>query len=103
MEHLTASILMDWAQFGCPTKTGKAWPRADIEEAIKWGPHQSALSPDSIQHFVEEIKEKNRMNQARVIKWDAIKDNPPTELKISPLVAISHRSKTFWSILDLSI
>jgi hypothetical protein len=94
--------LIDWAQFGCPTKTGKLWTRVDINEAIERGPHQLALSPEVIQHFAEEIKEKIRTNQARVIKWDTIKDNPPPELKISPIAAIPHKSKAFRSILDLS-
>jgi hypothetical protein len=102
MEHPAADMLMDWAQFGCPTKTGKPWTRADIEETIKRGPHQLALSPEAIQHFAEEIKGKIRMNQARVIGWDTIKDNPPPKLKISPIAAIPHKSKAFWSILDQS-
>jgi len=39
---------------------------------------------------------------AWVVEWDAIKDNPPTKLKISPIAAIPHKSKAYWSILDLS-
>jgi hypothetical protein len=77
VEHPAAAILMDWAQFECPTKTSKLWTWEDIEGAIERGPHQLALSPEAIQHFAEEIKEKIRMNQARVIKWDTIRDNPP--------------------------
>jgi hypothetical protein len=68
MEHPAANILIDWVQFWCPTKTGKLWSWADIEEAIKRGPHQLSLSPEAIQHFAEEIKEKIRTNQAWVIK-----------------------------------
>jgi hypothetical protein len=102
VEHPAAAILIYWAQLGCPTKTGKPWTPADIGEAIERGPHQLALSPEAIQHFVEEIKEKIRTNQAQVIEWDTIKDNPPPELNISPFAAISHKSKAFWSILDLS-
>jgi hypothetical protein len=33
--------------------------------------------------------------------WDSIKDNPPVELKISPIAVIPHKSKLFCSILDL--
>ncbi len=77
VEHPAAAILMDRVQFGCPIKTGKPWTQADIEEAIERGPQQLALSSEAIQHFAEEIKEKIRTNQAWVIKWDTIKDNPP--------------------------
>lgn len=37
-----------------------------------------------------------------MVEWDSIKDNPPRELKISPIAAIPHKSKAFRSILDLS-
>jgi hypothetical protein len=43
-----------------------------------------------------------RTKQARIVDWDSIKDNPPKELKISPIVAIPHKSKAYRSILDLS-
>jgi hypothetical protein len=102
MLHPAADTLMDWATFGCPTKTGQPWTQADIEEAIARGPHQSALTLEAIKHFAQEIKEKVRTNQARVVKWDTIKDNPPRELKISPIAAVPHKSKAFRSILDLS-
>jgi hypothetical protein len=62
MEHSAAAILMDWAHFRCPTKTGKLWTQADIDEAFELGPHQSALTPEAIQHFAEKIKEKIRTN-----------------------------------------
>ena len=56
----------------------------------------------SIEHFAEEIKEKLRTNQACLVPWDDINDNPPPQLKISPIAAIPHKSKAFRSILDLS-
>jgi hypothetical protein len=37
-----------------------------------------------------------------LVEWDSIKDSPPTELKVSPIAAIPHKSKEFCSILDLS-
>jgi hypothetical protein len=36
------------------------------------------------------------------VEWDSIKDNPPAQLKISPIAAIPHKSRGFRSILDLS-
>ncbi len=46
-------------------------------------------------HFAAEAEEKVQKNQALLVQWDAIKDNPPKELKISPIVAIPHKSKDF--------
>ena len=37
-----------------------------------------------------------------MVEWESIKDNPPENLKISPIAAIPHKSKQFRSILDLS-
>jgi hypothetical protein len=73
-----------------------------MEEAIARGPHQSALTPEALEHFAAEVREKVLSKQARVVEWDAIKDNPPTKLKISPIAAIPHKSKAYRSILDLS-
>jgi hypothetical protein len=71
-------------------------------EAVRQGPHQSALLPEAIAHFANKFAEKVRTKQDRIMAWDNIKDNPPRELKISPIVAILHKSKAFCSILDLS-
>jgi hypothetical protein len=60
------------------------------------------LTPEALEHFAAEIKEKVLSKQARVVEWDTIKDNPPTELKISPIAVIPHKSKAYRSILDLS-
>ena len=94
---------MNWAEFGCPTQTGKPWSMSEMEEAIARGPHQLALTPEALEHFVAEIKEKVLSKQAQVVEWDAIKDNPPTELKISPIAAIPHKSKAYWLILANAI
>jgi hypothetical protein len=37
-----------------------------------------------------------------LVPWDEIKDDPPRQLKISPIAAIPHKSKAYRSILDLS-
>jgi hypothetical protein len=71
-------------------------------EAVAPGPHKSTLSPEAIPHFTEEAAEKVQLGQARIVNWEDIKDNPPRELKISPIVAILPKSKAFLSILDLS-
>ena len=43
-----------------------------------------------------------RVGQAKLVLWDDIKENPPPQMKISPIAAIPHKSKVFRSILDLS-
>ena len=72
-------------------------------EAVALGPHQSSQYTKALAHFAVECAEKVRVGQAKLIRWDDIKDNPPPQLKISPIVAIPHKSNAFRSILDLSL
>ena len=103
LHHPAANLLKEWATYGCPTQTGKPWTREELQAAIKRGPHRSALSNEAITHFKAEVDDKEvSAGQAKLIAWDSIKDNPPPELKISPIAAIPHKSKQCRSILDLS-
>jgi hypothetical protein len=69
---------------------------------VKRGPHQLSLSPEAIAHFKAKSNKNVTAGQARIVGWDDIKDNPPPQLKVSPIVATPHKSKDFRSILDLS-
>ena len=102
VHHPAGALLKEWATFGCPTCTGTEWTLEQMEAAIARGPHQSALVPAALAHFREEVEEKVRLGQARVVEWAAIRSNPPPQLKISPVAAIPHNSKPYRSILDLS-
>jgi len=82
--------------------TGRPWTKEQMEAAIQKGPHASSLAPDAIDQLAEELKEKVKSGQARVVLWDEIKDNPPPQLKISPLAMIPHKSRKYRAILDLS-
>ena len=102
LRHEAANILSDWAQFSCPTCTGRDWSLTEIEAAIARGPHQSALEPDALAHFEEEVTTKVNRGQARVVLWDDIRGNHPRQLKASPVAAIPHKLCAYLSILDLS-
>ena len=102
LHHEAARLLAEWEQMGCPTCTGRDWTTAEIQEAIDRGPHQSALEPDALRHFADEVKDKVEKGQARVVLWDEIKGNHPRQLKVSPVAAIPHKSRAYRSILDLS-
>jgi hypothetical protein len=102
LRHEALELLAEWAQLGCPTRTGRDWSLAEIQAAIDWGPHQSALEPDAIGHFAEEVPSKVNRGQARVVLWDDIKSNHPRQLKVSPVAAIPHKSLAYHLILDLS-
>ncbi len=70
---------------GCPVQTGKPWTQEQILAAIKRGPHVSALVPAAVAQLDEEVQEKVKNGQARLVKWADIQHNPPPELKVSPI------------------
>jgi hypothetical protein len=90
MSHPAGKLLSEWAQMGCPTRTGWQLTKAEIWEAVERGPHCSALSTEALQHFTDEVKEKVTAGQCKTVEWDSIKDNPSPQLKISPIAAIPH-------------
>ena len=51
--------------------------------------------------LVKEVAAKVKQQQCRVVVWEDIKDNPPEQLKVSPIVMIPHKSRKFRAILDL--
>jgi hypothetical protein len=102
LKHKAAGVLTEWAQFGCPTRTGRDWTLSEIQVAIERGPHQSALEPDAIVHFANKVTSKVNKGQMQVVLWDNIKTNHPRQLKVSPVAVIPHKSRAYRSILDLS-
>jgi hypothetical protein len=58
--------------------------------------------PEAIKPFWLKSIEKVAAGQAVLIQWENIKENPPPQLKISPIAAIPHKSKAIRSIFYLS-
>ena len=73
-----------------------------MSATIKQGPHVSAFESDAMAQLHEEVKEKEARGQVRVVKWESIRDNPPQELKVSPIAMIPHKSRKYRAILYLS-
>jgi hypothetical protein len=104
--HPAADLLREWATYGCPTNTGTPWTAEQMQATVDREPHRLALADKAIAHFKAEVDDKVKSGQAKLVLWDSIKDNPPAELKISPIAVIPHKSKqfarswTFHSIYD---
>ena len=90
LHHPAADLLTQYASGGCPVQTGRPWSRAEMQAAIKKGPHASALEPAAMLQLSSEAAEKEAKGQCKIVLWDDIKNNPPTQLKISPLAAVAH-------------
>ena len=80
----------------------KPWTLNQIKEAIDREPHVSALQPAAMKILAGEVAEKEKKGQYKVVLWDSIKENPPEELKMSPIAMIPHKYPLFQAILDLS-
>jgi hypothetical protein len=102
LHHPAAEKLLQYATGGCPANTGRPWSKEEMQAAIDRGPHVSALVPEAIEHLQVEAKDEVKKGQAWVVLWDDIKNDPPKELKISPIAMIPHKSRMFRAILDLS-
>ena len=102
LHHPAAAKLLEYATGGCPCNTGKPWTKEQMWAAVERGPHKSALEEDAIAQLEGEIADKVKAKQCKVVLWDDIKDNPPEQLKISPLAMIPHKSRKYRAILDLS-
>ena len=94
--------LLETYVHGCPVDCGKPWTRQHILLALKRGAHISAKHPVARQCLIKETKEKVQDGYAKIITWKDIKDNTPTNFKLSPVAMIPHKSRPFRCILDLS-
>ena len=102
LEHPAAEMLLDFALHGCTVDTGASWTPEMWEAAIRKGPHPSAMEPAAAMALRQESLSKVDQGFVRLVRWKDIRDNPPANLKISPIAAIPHKSRDFRMILDLS-
>ena len=73
-----------------------------MEAAVTKVPHSPALKDDEISQIQVEAREELAQGFATIVRWDDIKQNPPSNLKISPLAMILHKNIKYRAILDLS-
>ena len=102
LSHPAGPLLLRYATQGYPVECGQPWTKAEMRAAVEKGPHISALDPDAARQFRAKAAEKEQQGVCKIVKWDDVKDDPPTQLKISLLAAVPHKLQTFRAILDLS-
>jgi len=104
--HPAGPMLLQYDQDDCPVDARRRWSKAEIMAAAERGPHISALAPEAIAMMHTEVEAKVKGDFAEVIYLDVIEDvlgdEEWTQLKISPLAMIPHKSRKFRAILDLS-
>jgi len=102
LNHPAADMLLEFATTGCPVDTGPKWSKDMLNAALKKGAHPSALDPIASAQLRAESLEKADQGFCRLVAWNDIAENPPQNLKISPIAAVPHKSRGFRMILDLS-
>ena len=81
---------------------GRDWTPDEMEAEVTKGPHSLTLEDDAISQIQVEAWEKAAQGFETIMRWDNIKQNSPSNLKIAPLEIIPHKSKKYRAILGLS-
>lgn len=100
--HEFGPTLEEYAVHGVPVDCGADWSRETIDAAIERGPHPSARTPESLELFRDDIKYQVNAGFAKIFLWEDIKDNLPSNLKISPTAVVPQENRRGRIILDLS-
>lgn len=102
LQHPAADMLLEFSIKGCPVHTGPKWTTEMLYAALDKGAHPSAMEPEASSQLRAESLEKAAQGFCRLVPWNDVKDDPPANLKFSPIAAIPHKSRAFRMILDLS-
>ena len=101
--HAFGPTLEEYSVKGVPVDCGENWSRETIEAAIERGPHQSALTPEALELFQEDVVNYQvKAGFCKIVNWDDIKHDLPPQLKISPVAAVPQVGRRPRIILDLS-
>ena len=99
--HPFTPTLKKW-QHGINVDCGPDWSWDVIQAAVARGPHPTALTPDALEVFKEDIDYQVRAGFSKVVTWEKLKRLRPKNLKISPVACIPQVGRRGRIILDLS-
>jgi hypothetical protein len=100
--HPFSSNLQEWREKGVPVDCGDPWSRQAIEESIKRGNHVSATTKEAIDLIKSDVDCQIKAGLTKLIPWETIKDDPPYNLKISPVEVIFYKERRGRILMDLS-
>ena len=104
--HPAGPLLKKFGTEGCPVDILDDWTLEQLDEAVKYGAHPSAETPEASQALRTEALEKVDQKFSKLISWKKLRklivEGRKRHTKISPIAAIPHKSRLFRMILDLS-
>ncbi len=78
-DHPATPILKEYASKGCPGEVGRNWTLAELEAAVKRGPHVYAMKDGAIAQMQIKAREKAAKGFATIHRWKDLKNG--TELE----------------------
>ena len=104
--HPAGPMLQEFGSTGCPVNITDEWTLQQLEEAVAYGAHPSATTPEAATTLRDEALEKVDQGFAKLIPWKELRklitQGLKRHAKVSPIAAIPHKSRLFRMILDLS-
>ena len=92
-----------FAREGCPADCGERWPRRVQAQALRAGPHNSALTPKGVELLWEDIQYQVDAGFVRIKSEEELFRNGfPPELKISRVAVVPQTNRRDRIILNLS-
>ena len=104
--HPAGPLLRKFGTEGCPVDIIDDWTLQQLDQAVAYGAHPSAETPEAAQALRAEALEKVQQKFAKLVPWKQLRrhilEGRKKHTKISPIAAIPHKSRLFRMILDLS-
>ena len=105
-KHPAGPSLKQYGSEGCPVDIVEDWTIEQLDEAVAYGAHPSAETPEASRALRKEALEKVDQQFAKLVRWDELRKliiaGKKRHTKVSPIAAIPHKSRAFRMILDLS-
>jgi len=99
--HPFVDTLREW-QKGIGVDCGADWSLDSIMTAVERGPHRSAITPESLALFKEDIAYQVTAGFCEIMSLKDVLARRPRQLKISPVAVVPQRNRRGRIILDLS-
>ncbi len=99
--HPFKLTLKEW-RHGIEVDCGPDWTWDVIVAAVLQGPHPTVCTPEAIALFEEDIEYQRQAGFCKVIPWEELRRLRPSNLKISPVVAVPQVGHRPQIILELS-
>jgi hypothetical protein len=95
------ATLKEW-ESGVPVNCGLGWNWEAILEVVQRGPHVSATTSEARGLVLEDVMYQVAVGFSEIVRWDDIKADLPSNLKVSPLAVMPQTDRRGRLILDLS-